>query len=565
MGTTTPLLDRPGPSPFAAKVGANSGPSSNERVAHGVSRWRRGSIVALVVSAAATVGMVIVNAASIWTNSDTSWTWLLPGQLMNGAPRAVSLVDGNRIFPDLLLSGVVRALTNVVGVALTGQRFVLVYDLIVASLAAVGILKIYGRSMTAAPSMILLLLLLTTDTSSLESIRPGYHALSAVVCLLLVARRYRRHGRAYDVLELSLFSALIASNRFLLTLVLVPLIATDMISRNVRAHRTLRLLIPCLVGLFGWFALNGVPGVDIHYAPTVLRRNGAITWLWDYARSMTNGLFATSGTIRFPTHGVFLALVLGLTFLVVVRRRFTVLSAPDRSLVALAVASSVIGGATLRAGGYLVGWRGYIFVFPLLMACVCLPRLFACVLPAPLLASPFIVIGALITVSFSLFNMRAVAHHPEHGSALEVHALLKQQGLIGRIGLTNYWVGYGTQSHYGDMPLYNVDSKLRPFFWVVNPWALWYDTRTDRLDLHRRIDYVMSSPTCDSDSVCDREGMTPRRNAIVAVLGEPDRWVRSKSLRLAIYDKGADSSKLLQLWKERMYQAHLSYRGVHSD
>ncbi len=548
----TALLDRTPTANLTRQTGIVPSGASTE------SRWSRSSVIAVFAAALAAIGLIIVNVASIWTNSDTSWTWLLPGQLMNGAPRAVSLVDGNRLFPDLLLSAAVRALTSIFGLALTGQYFVVLYDLLVVGLVIIAIVKIHGRSTAALAGVMLLLVLLAADPSTIESIRPGYHALSAALCLLLVARRFRRYGCSYDVLELLLLAMLIASSRFLLTVVLVPLIATDVVLRNIRAHRSWRLLIPGLAGLFGWAALNDVPNVEVIYAPTTIQRGGTITWLWDYAKSMADAPFSVVGAAAAPMHGLLIAFLLGLGLLVVVTRRFSTLSKPDRFLITLTTASTIIGGVTLRAGGYLVGWRGYIFLFPLLMACVCLPRLVETAMPSASLTA-IVVIGAFTTVSFSALNVRAVSQHPQHGAVQEVHQLLVDEGLVDRVGLANYWVGYATQSHYGDMPLYNVDSWVRPFFWVVNPWRLWFDERAGRLDMHRRIDYVISSRSCDSVAPCDPEGLTPKRSEIVAVLGEPDRWVRTSQFRLAIYNQGANSAKLLALWKHRMDLAHLPY------
>ena len=116
-------------------------------------------------------------------------------------------------------------------------------------------------------------------------------------------------------------------------------------------------------------------------------------------------------------------------------------------------------------------------------------------------------------------------------------------------------------SNYGEYPIYNVDNNLRPFFWVVNPWDQWFDRQTGHTDAHRRIGYVLSTMNCQPTD-CDSTGFTPRRDAIVDVLGEPDRWVTQGKLRLALYRNGASSSKEMKLWRQRMDLEKLPYRAV---
>ena len=523
-------------------------------------RGRRGwlRVGAVAVSAVATLVLMVVNALSIWPNADTSWVWLLVGQTTNRAPRAISLVDGNRVFPDLVFSLFTRGICNLLRINLLGRHFTILYSAAVLAGIAIGILRIHGRSSASLVAFSLFSVVVVADTGVLESLRPGYHAMSAALCILFAARRYRRIGMVYHFGEIALLTLAIASSRFLVVLFVLPLMCTDLALGKFRVSKSHRLFIALGLGVTGWLAYDFIPGVRVDFVNTKPEFRGLYSWLPDYYRSSN---FDVKGTASLPVHGALVAafLACSLLLLIIRRRNFRAIPVKERFLIVLTCFSILIGGMALRVGGYLVGAKGYIFVFPIVMCCLTIPTMLSQLVPK--IPKELLVYSAtVLVVLFSMVNSRAEATNPIY-SITDAHSLLKREKVLGAVGLTDYWTGYGLRSNYGEYPIYNVDNNLRPFFWVVNPWDQWFDRQTGHTDAHRRIGYVLSTMNCQPTD-CDSTGFTPRRDAIVDVLGEPDRWVTQGKLRLAVYRNGASSSKEMKLWRQRMDLEKLPYRAV---
>lgn len=528
-----------------------------------------GPVLPMIVSLLVTASMAAVTARHVWPNADVTWSWELVDQLMGRAPFGVSLVDGNRILPDLLGAAGVHAVADVLGVTLLARDYVIIYSIAVLAALLWALHRVDRSVGSAIPfSPIICALMIAANQFWIEAIRPGYHAGSAAVAMVLIARRMRDLDRPYAVGDAVVLALLVASSRFLLLVLVVPLLASELVTGRFRSAKAGRVVAAAAAGFGMWKLLPLVPGVAVSRAETERDVLGALTWPLEAMRGgRLHEISAAPGALGMPSHAIVMTGAFGTLGVLVLLAIGTlrrggsldeVRSAPLAYLAVLAVSVLAIGGASLRLVGYLVGLRTYIFVMPLAMACAAIGGSIGVATRSRVVGRWRVgtAIAAVITTATlgaASVDIRAAARvepRGPHDTALE---LLADEGLLQQPGLTNYWVGYGVRGSHGWLPMYNVDSDLDPYYWVINPNEMFTDPRTGRIDPERRFSYVLSLGDCAADVRCDADGFVPPAETITARLGEPTRWVHrngtdGKRYRLAVWSTGAPADPIFERW-----------------
>jgi hypothetical protein len=534
--------------------------------------FRFGALPALIPLFILTVCDVLRSAS----HADNLWQLNLARQIRENDNFAVTLVDANRIFPDLLVASALERATHAVGLWLSGQAFTLCLVAINIGLlfaVSVGITKNFGKH-TGAGFGFLALMLCGTNEYFLELLRPGYHTTGSLLAMVWLLWRFLPN-KPLTLLDVSFLGALAFSSRLFLTVLIVPCLLVALVGspRGRRIASTLPLILAIGIGTLSWILLLATPRVYVEVFPSELHLREIGRLPLDFA-----SVVSSSGVrlpFEFPQFYWLMALA---AFLVTVasfaRQGKTRIHSLNGRAGATFLLSIVIGATSMRAVGYVAHGRIYVLMLPILlavmMAALEVPAAFAKIqarLPhafqLPMKAS-IGVAGALLVVGANLAGViRSESYQPFE----QVPSLLKLANLSDKPGLSGYWASYALSANAG-LDVRTIDFKAGPRFWVNNPWEVFRSPGSSTVNANIAYYWVLAYENFTEVGVVNRRTMFPTEDDITQAFGTPSRLVKiprtphSTPMVLYIFDQGVNMNNFKMRWVNSMVAHGLDPSGV---
>ena len=322
--------------------------------------------------------VVLLDTLHFSPHSDNLWQLNLVRQLRQNSRAAATLVDANRIFPDLVVAAGLDRLWHALGFELSGTayvRCVVVLNVVLLVLISDAVRRRFG-AVAGTTTSALLLLLVSTNEYFLEIIRPGFHTTASLILLIWMFRRFIPH-RPLASGDILLLTALCISSRIFLVMVIVPCLMAQFAfsPSGVRVRRCLPLVAAGLLSTVGWLAIRFVPHLYIvafDSSPHFAILGGLPS---EFARNATGRPFMGQSTplwvrcswLYLVTAGV---TVVAAVLAILARGRFR-LRADTRQLSTVVGLSLVIGSVIMRMVNYVVEGRMYVLMLPIVGSVVC--------------------------------------------------------------------------------------------------------------------------------------------------------------------------------------------------
>ena len=534
------------------------------------SEWR-GAGLLVAASHLMLLALVIVDSLQFAPHADNLWQLNLVRQLrLNGRSAAV-LVDANRIFPDLLVASGLDQLWNAFGAQISGSayvRCVATVNVVLLYLLSTAVRRRFGASASVLASG-LILLLFGTNEYFLELIRPGFHTTASLLILIWLLLRFVPQERL-NAGDVAFLAAVCISSRIFVVLILVPCLVAQFggAERTARIRRCVPLLAATVLATVGWLGLRLVPNLYFVAFDSTPHLEALPSLPLDFASNAQGRHYLgqmTAMWIRLtPVYSVVALVALVCGAMVAFRLR----SSGNRQgaiLGAVSVVSLVVGSAAMRLVNYVVTFRMYVLLLPILLATV-----FVAVAAHRWLigqagrwtvVAPVVVTGLALVLTFA--NTVAVARSGQHDRYQTVAGLLRSQDLIDVPGLATYWPGYELAVANQGIDARLIGDDALPLFWVNNPWDLFRVPDSSQVDMGVKLHWVLafreSAGSVDSKSI-------PSAADVAKVFGLPTRTVvgvprASEQVPvLFVYEDGVDLDRVTTSWRGGMSARGLRLR-----
>lgn len=547
--------------------------------------------------------VAVTNVFSLAPHSDNLWQLNLVRQFRENSRFAVTFVDANRIFPDLLIATSLERAWSGAGSNLSGRGFticLITINVLLLFVLSLGVKRQFGDAACIGTAFLAVVLCSTNDYF-LEMLRPGYHTTGSLLALNWVVWRFLT-AETFSIADVAFLAPLAFGSRLFLPVLLAPCFFTLLVApgRANRIRAIMHIVAPSIVAVLLWTLLMRAPNVYVVIFDQTLHIKELLRLPLDFATGASNQSSRLS--VRLPTfywmvNLIGLAIAVRTSIRTLRLRRNSTTSPPTASTPSAGTSSAgassanstpllrlnflfalslVLGTASMRAVDYVAKGRIYVLMFPITLGCVVvgsnlglaldrrrsvgytntLNRLHGRNGPLVRQTRPPVRTALVAMMGFAVLsgsiNCAALASEPTPYPYDEVPRLLLEARLLDKPGLGNFWTAYSLATTNRGVTIRMISNDGGPRNWVNNPWDLFRVPGTSTIDPDLKYYWILAMEQPGDSGGPTR--LRPSLQEVSEMFGQPTKTITGS--RKTVYGKpvlyvfadGLDMTKFRRAW-----------------